>query len=211
MRPAHVQAQLAAWYELDLPLDVEAVLISDPGLRDALLPAGARRPPEQLLVRQDGDVLELALYLEPEVLDTLRRHDPRLHVGEANLARLAQMVEGVSHFVCVSWNGQHDRQVSALELELQGEIDTFLACAALAGAGAGSGGRILARLFDRVGFAADLDAEESARYRTAHRLAARYCLDLLRRYGDQLGQPAVRRELRRFYRLDRPGKFAAIG
>jgi hypothetical protein len=211
MRPAHVQAQLAAWYELDLPLDVEAVLISDPGLRDALLPAGARRPPEQLLVRQDGDVLELALFLEPEVLDTLRRHDPRLHLGEANLARLAQMVEGVSHFVCVSWNGQHDRQVSALELELQGEIDTFLACAALAGAGAGSGGRILARLFDRVGFAADLDAEESARYRTAHRLAARYCLDLLRRYGDQLGQPAVRRELCRFYRLDRPGKFAAIG
>ena len=209
MRPAHVQAQLAAWYELDLPLDVEAVLISDPGLRDALLPAGARRPPEQLLVRQDGDVLELALFLEPEVLDTLRRHDPRLHLGEANLARLAQMVEGVSHFVCVSWNGQHDRQVSALELELQGEIDTFLACAALAGAGAG--GRILARLFYRVGFAPDLDAEESARYRTAHRLAARYCLDLLRRYGDQLGQPAVRRELRRFYRLDRPGKFAAIG
>lgn len=209
MRPAHVQAQLAAWYELELPLDVETVLISDPQQRDALLPPGARRPPEQLLVRQDGDALELALFLAPEVLDTLRRHDPRQHLGEANLARLAQMVEGVSHFVCVSWNGQHDRQVSALELELQGEIDTFLACSALAGAGAG--GRILARLFDRVVFAADLDAEEAERYRTAHRLAARYCLDLLRRYGDQLGQPAVRRELCRFYRLDRPGKFAAIG
>jgi hypothetical protein len=209
MRPAHVQAQLAAWYELELPLDVEAVLTSDPGLRDALLPAGTRRPPEQLLVRQDGEALELALFLEAEVLDTLRRHDPRLHLGEANLARLAQMVEGVSHFVCVSWNGQHDRQVSALELELQGEIDTFLACAALADAG--DAGRILARLFDRVTFAADLDAEEADRYRTAHRLAARYCLDLLRRYGDRLGQPALRRELCRFYRLDRPGKFAAIG
>lgn len=208
MRPAHVQAQLAAWYELELPLDVESVLISDPQVRAALLPSGSRQPPEQLLVRQDGEDLELALFLEPEVLETLRRHDPREHLGEVNLARLAQMVEGVSHFVCVSWNGQHDRQVSALELELQGEIDTFLACAALAD---GDAGRILDRLFDRIGFAADLDAEERARYRTAHRLAGRYCLDLLRRYGDQLGQPALRRELCRFYRLDRPGKFAAIG
>lgn len=209
MRPADVQAQLAAWYELQLPLDVEAVLISDPRQRDALLPDGARRPPEQLLVRQHGDGLELALFLEADLLETLRVHDPRRQLDEDNLARLAQMVEGVSHFVCLSWNGQHDRQVTALELELQGEIDTFLACAALADQG--DAGRILVRLFDRIGFAADLDAEERDRYRTAHRLAARYCLDLLRRYGDQLRQPALRRELCRFYRLDRPGKFAAIG
>lgn len=209
MKPGHLQSTFAEWYELDLPLDVEAVVTSDAAQRDALLPIQARRPPEQLLVRQDAEGLAVALFLDADVLDTLRRHDPREGLNETNLVRLAQMAEGVSHFVCLCWNGQHDRPVSALELELQGEIDTFLTCARYADDG--EAGTVLTRLFDRIRFASDLDAEERSRYATAHRLAARYCLDLLRRYGDRLDQSRARRELRRFYRLDRNAKFAAIG
>ena len=209
MTPGHLQAAFTEWYELELPLDVETVLISDPIQRDALLPPQVRRPPEQLLVREDDGELELALFLESEILDTLQRHDPRDGLSDANLARLALMAEGVSHFVCVSWNGRHNRSVSVLELELQGDIDTFLTCVRYADQG--NAGAIMMQLFDHIRFASDLDAEERSRYATAHRLAARYCLDLLRRYGDRLEQSAARRELRRFYRLDRGAKFAAIG
>lgn len=209
MTPAHLQAVFTQWYELELTLDVESVLISDPSQREALLSPHARRPPEQLLVREDEDGLAVALFLDAEVLDTLRRHDPRNGLNETNLARLAQMAEGVSHFVCLSWNGRHDRPISALELELQGDIDTFLTCVRYAAPGAA--GAMLTQLFDHIRFASDLDAEERNRYATAHRLAARYCLDLIRRYGDCLEQPTARRELRRFYRLDRGAKFAAIG
>ncbi|MBX3726133.1 MAG: hypothetical protein KF823_09470 [Xanthomonadales bacterium] len=209
MTPADVQARLAHCYELALPLDVESVLTSDPAMARSLLPDGARQPREQLLVHQAEDAVELALYLHDDVLQTLRRHDPRERLGAENLAELALLAEGVSHFVCLSWNGHNDRRVSALELELQAEIDVFLLATDLAGPG--RGGMVVRALFDRVGFSPDLDAEERGRYRTAHRLAARYCLDLLRRHGDRLQQPEVRRRLRRFYRLDRAGKFAAIG
>lgn len=209
MTPADVQARLAHCYELDLPLAVDAVLTSDPALARSLLPPGSRQPREQLLVRQDGEAVELALYLHDDVLETLRRHDPRVRLGTGNLAELALLAEGVSHFVCLSWHGHHDRPVSALELELQAEIDVFLLATELAGPGRGEA--IVRALFERVRFSPDLDAEERSRYRTAHRLAARFCLDLLRRHGDRLQQPDVRRRLRRFYRLDRAGKFAAIG
>lgn len=209
MTPADVQARLASCYELALPLDVDAVLTSDPALPRALLPAGSRQPREQLLVREEDGAVELALYLHDDVLRTLRRHDPRERLGAANLPELALLAEGVSHFVCLSWNGHNDRRVSALELELQAEIDVFLLAAELAGPGRGE--MVVRALFDRARFSPDLDAEERSRYRTAHRLAARYCLDLLRRHGDRLQQPEVRRRLRRFYRLDRAGKFAAIG
>lgn len=209
MTPADVQARLVHCYELSLPLDVDAVLTCDPSLARSLLPPGSRQPREQLLVREDGDAIELALYLDDEVLATLRRHDPRERLGEANLPELALVAEGVSHFVCLSWHGQHDRPVSALELELQAGIDVFVLAAELAGPG--RAGALLGALFDRVRFSADLDAEERSRYGTAHRLAARFCLDLLRSHGDRLQQPAARRHLRRFYRLDRAGKFAAIG
>lgn len=209
MTPADLQAQLTAYYELSLPLDVSAVLTSDRRWRDALVPPGAPRPVEQLLLRQDAHRLDLALYLDHSVLATLTDDDPRERLHEGNLPALLAALEGVSHFVCLAWHAQHRRTISALELELQAEIDKFLYCVVLAGSA--QAGRVLVRLFDQARFDPMLDAETRSRYLAAHRLAARYCLDLLRRHRGRLGEDQARRELRRFYRLERSGKLAVIG
>lgn len=209
MTPSDLQTHLTGYYELSLPLDVTAVLTSDSDWRDRLLPGDARRPCEQLLLQEHEDGLDLALYLDSQVLSRLRRDDPRLHLHDGNLPALVAALEGVSHFVCLAWHAQHDRAISALELELQGEIDKFLGCAELAGPE--HAGQVLARLFDHVSLDPALDAEERERYATAHRLAARYCQDLLRRHEGRLGGARAQRELCRFYRLDRSGKIAVIG
>lgn len=209
MTPADLQTQLTLYYELSLPLDVDAVLTSDRRWRDALVPADAPRPVEQLLLRQDAHGLDLALYLDRAVLATLAGDDPRERLHEGNLPALLAALEGVSHFVCLAWHAQHRRPVSALELELQAEIDKFLYCVVLVGAA--DAGRVLLRLFGQVRFDPMLDAEARSRYVAAHQLAARYCLGLLRRHGGRLGDDRARRELRRFYRLGRSAKFAAIG
>lgn len=209
MTPSDLQDRLTGYYELSLPLDVAAVVTSDVGWRNRILPEGARRPCEQLLLQQHEDGLDLALYLDADILQRLRSDDPRQRLHDGNLPSLAAALEGVSHFVCLAWHAQHEREISALELELQAEIDKFLGCAGLVGEH--EGGRLLNRLFDQAAFDPDLDAEERSRYATAHRLAARYCLDLLRRHDGRLSGDRAQRELCRFYRLSRRDKFAMIG
>ena len=44
-----------------------------------------------------------------------------------NLADYWTALEGVSHFMYLAWNAGHDRAVSLLELELQAEIDKYVA------------------------------------------------------------------------------------
>jgi hypothetical protein len=57
--------------------------------------------------------------------------------------------------------------VTALELELQAEVDKFVSCLLLGAAEARRSARLRARLYHDVHYADDLDGPERARYLTA--------------------------------------------
>lgn len=210
--PSALERELLALYELTLPLSVNSVLTSERASVDAWLPSDSRRPAEQLVVRQDGANLDIALYLDAAVLECLARDDPHRRLHEGNLQEFLFALEGVSHFVCLAWNAQFDRAVSALELELQAEVDKFLLSYVLhERQSAADGNALLARLFDQVHFAPDLDADESRRYADANRYARRYCARLLERLPRLAQRAELLRELRRFYRLSPERKLRHIG
>ena len=97
----------------------------------ATLPAagGARRHRRRGAHRRRAAAAKLALslYLDPALLARLARADPleRLHAG--NVADCCTALEGVSHFLYLAWNAGHDKPVSLLELEMQAEVDKYVA------------------------------------------------------------------------------------
>src|SRR2546429_9346982 len=117
---SRLQHLLGGIYDVRIAHDVYDFLVTDRGR----LPHAARSgvADEELLVAQpaDGsDEVVMSLYLDPALLERLRREDPlrRLHTG--NLADCWTALEGVSHFLYLAWNAGHDRAVSLLELEMQ--------------------------------------------------------------------------------------------
>ncbi|MEZ4400968.1 MAG: hypothetical protein R3B06_13160 [Kofleriaceae bacterium] len=204
---ARLQGGLEALYRVTTGLPVEAFLL---GAAERAALGLARAPREQLVVVESVDGLDLGLFVDGEVLAQLAIHDPGARLDDRNLAAFLYALEGVSHFVYAAVCAQADRAVSALELELQAEVDKYVTCLLAGDHVAAVSASWRQRLFDDCVFDADLDADERDRYRVANDNARRYAASLERRYvaprriADMLG------ELRRFYRLPLGGKLAAI-
>ncbi len=175
-----VQAHLETIYDLETVLRAQEFLVT----REAASALGyTGRSSEELLVRQDGEELELALYLAPEVLARLAPYDsaPPEHLVDGALEPYLHVAEGVSHFLYLVRAAEHDRRVSMLELEAQAEVDKFALCV-LSGwrRGLDWARHLLQRLFHWVSFLPTLAAEERWRYEEANRLSRNYCARLLR-------------------------------
>ena len=194
-----LQRGLETVYRVETRLDVDAFMV-DEGARERALAGRGRRPREQLLVEQQGDEeLGLALFLDGAALANLERHDPAGGLGEHNFQDFCLAVEGVSHFIYVAVRAARDQPVSALELELQAEVDKFVTCTLVIDGGAAA--ELRARLYERVGLDADLDDDERERYRTANDQARKYARSLDRRFLANGRVVEMLVELRRFYRL----------
>lgn len=193
---ARLQLGIEALYRVETRLDVESFLIDEERRRESGV---TRAPREQLLVREDDDAMEIALFVDGAALANLETHDPAHRLDDRNFGDFCLAVEGVSHFVYLALAAAGERRVSALELELQAEVDKFVCCLMLSADLEGSS--LLRRLFDQVSFAEDLDAEEHDRYRTANAQARRYADALSRRFGARDRWPDLLNEIRRFYRL----------
>ena len=169
----------------------------------------ARHPREQLLLRQDGDEVELGLFFAPDALANLGRHDPTdgLHAG--NFDDFCLVVEGVSHYLYVVRCAGADRSVSALELELQAEVDKF-ACCTLLDPRPDRVRTLTRQLYEFVAYHDDLDADERDRYRVANDNAQRFARSLALRFVETGRVEGMLDELRAFYRLDLSGKRAHI-
>ncbi|GAB4358952.1 MAG: hypothetical protein Kow006_27740 [Gammaproteobacteria bacterium] len=206
-----IQQQLQRIYQLEVPHRVTDFLITDSELAKALR-GGESLVPEQLLVHQEGDELALALYLEAALLERLASDDPFHSLHNGNLSDYCTVLEGISHFLYLSWNARHDRPVTRLELELQAEVDKFIAAVQLISDqyGKQDNDALLTRLFRAVSFAPELEEEEKKRYWWANRYAARYCEHLNQRYLRHNQTTHLTRELRRFYRLNQPAKLQRI-
>lgn len=187
--------------------DVRAFVVDDTTRR--LLPGARPDVPEQLFVRQDPadpDEVELALYIAPRVVATLARDDPhrRLHAG--NLDDYWIALEGVSHFVLVASRAVDQRKVTALELEIQAEVDKFVAAWRLLrdqGASPEAAARqLMRRLFGPYALHEPMPRDEADRYHVATRVARRFCGELTATFGQDVAPTRVEHAVRRFVRLE---------
>lgn len=208
-----IQRQLHRIYEIDSEHSVSEFLVSDPEVVDQIEGGqpGTRDVQEKLLVRQDGEELDLALYVDGDVLDRLTEADPTRRLTDENLGDYCVLLEGISHFVYLTWNAQRSRQVTLLELELQAEVDKYVS--SVFWIGAQDGGRVPRRLgqrlFEDVDFDEQLDADGLARYETANRAAMKYCQNLEERFLTRSRLKEMVEDVRRFYRLPREEKLRA--
>ena len=203
----HLQRRLQDIYEINVVEDVNDFLITDRDTANALRPGPAlRNAREQLLLREDADSLNLALYLDAGVLDRLPRDGTGPTRGAADLNGFCLALEGVSHFLYLVWHATRARSVSLLEMELQAEIDKYVLIREVIDEGVrvSRAPDLIPRLFGAVAYHPELDAVELRRYRAANRCAERYCRRLESEYYGVRSRRDLLNELRRFYRL--PGR-----
>ncbi len=200
----HVQQQLEAIHDCATPLRARDFLLG----RDGLARAGLHpRAPEELLIVERADGLDVGLYLSPRLFEALRGVHPDGRSGVSlalgRLPAFAPLAEGVSHFLYLTAAVEARRPVSRLALEVQGEVDKF-AAASLHLWGRGLSRRIFDlcdRLFRRVSYQPHLAPDERLRYEMANRLAGGYARHLARRFVAEGRLDAFLRELRGSYRL----------
>lgn len=202
-----VQRGLERLYRIETELEVGDFLVG-PELRARS--GVARRPREQLLFAEHEDELSVGLFVDDQVLTNLERHDPTWALHDGNLGDFLHVVEGVSHFVYLTWRAQKDEQVSALELELQAEIDKYVTCLLSFDSERVPSRRLRHRLFVDFDFEPDLDAEERDRYRVANANASSYSRSLEERFFETGRIPSMLAELRRFYRMSLRAKLDHI-
>jgi len=208
-----LQELLGGIYDVSIAHDVYDFLVTD----RARLPATARSHPtdEQLVVAAAGEgELGVSLYLDPSLLERLQREDPLTSLHGGNVADYWTALEGVSHFVYLAWNCGHDKTVSLLELELQAEIDKYVASYWLLKRQFPQRfpAELARLLFERTRIDPTLAAGRETIYRRASGYAERFCRrieQLLRARGAE-PQRRVLAELRRFYRLTDARKLAHI-
>lgn len=211
MKLKPIQRHLQTIYEVDVPHDVDDFLITDSDLLETLGDE-TRKSDEKLLVVQNGEDVELALYLDPEVVERLRDDNPTRRLHHGNIADFCTALEGVSHFLYLTWNAGFQRSVSLLELEMQAEVDKYVTAAMLFGS-QGDGnvpGQLFSWLFDNPVFDEGLDEESLRRYRDANYYASRYCSRIESHYFRERRPGNLMNELRRFYRLTQRDKIKCI-
>jgi hypothetical protein len=198
-----LQSRLEQLYDLSVPYRVSDFLITDPALARALS-ADTFGTAEALLLRQSREDLDLSLFVDQAVLDRLDRHEPGTPWHAGVLQDWWVAMEGVSHFLAVVWRALRRRTTTALELELQAEIDKFVLTAWSLGEnhGTASLASLHDALFRRSRPHEHLDQPLQRRYRHASRLASSYCNRLPNRHSVWPPGRELLGELRRFYRYD---------
>ncbi len=205
-----LHALLAEIYALDVPYDIEDFLVTDAEVADALDTEG-RRGEEKLLIAEGEGEAEVSLYLARPLVDRLEAHDPTARLDGRNLADFWTAFEGVSHFVYYAWNAGKGKTVRLLEMELQAEVDKFIAARVLLERqGERPPPSLHSWLFDWPRYDDRLTAPELTRYRHANHYAGKYCLKLAPELTQGVEHGPLQRELREFYRLTQTAKIQHI-
>ncbi|MDP7038180.1 MAG: hypothetical protein QGI45_03410 [Myxococcota bacterium] len=205
-----IQAYLQGLNGVELDLSVEQFLV-DKHTR-GFIPGCQKDLPEQMFIREMNDETELALYIEPGILSHLHGDQPFecLHTG--NIKETCVVVEGISHFILVVWRAHVGRPVSALELEIQAEVDKFI-CSWFWLIDQGhsieeSALQIFDVFFTSFALHDAVPVQEHERYWIAHRTAKRFCRHLLKSHKKH-NRTWVNHQARRFFRLGLSEKLRA--
>jgi hypothetical protein len=208
---AELQSLLGDMYALEMAYDVGDFVVTDEHIAAKLDRQGRRTEEKLLIAETPGDEAQVALYLQQDVVERLAKNNPADRLNGANLSDFWTVFEGVSHFTYYAFNAALEKCVTLLEMELQAEIDKFIATTLLLQRQEGKAPRGLHHwLFELPRFDAALSAEELERYREANRYAGKYCLRLAPRLAAGLDRDDLRNELRFFYRLPQPAKIRHI-
>ncbi len=193
--PARIQAWLASFYGIE----------HGPSVDDFVEPVDEGEGREELVVRDGQDEIELALRLPRAAVEAGR---------EPSFDELCQTIEGVSHFLYLVERARCDLSVTQLELELQAEVDKYVAFALVKNDGEGPryepmrSWSIRVRLFERVTYLHPAGTEQGDRYRMANKLAARLAGRLEANFARHGRFEQMHATLRRFYRVGQAGKIA---
>jgi hypothetical protein len=207
-----IQDLIGGIYDVPIAHDVYDFLVTE----RCRLPQAAPHTSseEELIIVEERDAVGVSLYLDPELLERLQRADPLEHLDAGNVADYWTALEGVSHFVYLAWNAGHDKPVSILELEMQAEIDKYVASFALLRRQSPQRfpAELMRLLFERTRIDPNLARGRQRMYRAASRYAEKFCRQLERGLRDsraELGRDVLA-QLRRFYRLSDGRKMAHI-
>lgn len=192
-------------YNLDFAPSVERFLVSVPG---------SKRPGALLLSKQGEEDLEMGIHLSAKILRSIQQF-PKGRWGEWPMEKLqafSVVTEEVSHFHYVRYHATQGRQISQLELELQGDIDKFLIAYFTNPHPSSEAGfeQLFEQFFSKFKLRPGLTMEEEQRYVEANRLARRYILKLASQLQDPRGREDLLRRLRKFYRLSAAEKISNI-
>ncbi len=202
-----VQRGLESLYRLEPEAPVGQFLI-DEEAREA---AGvARSPREQLLISQDEEGLAIGVFFDSSVLQAVSGQGAHQLLQDGLFGDFLMVVEGVSHFVYLAFRAGKEQRLSALELELQAEVDKYVTCLLSGDQSFSRSSRLRQRLFCQIQYDDDLDSDEQDRYRVANNNARRYSHSLERRFVKprRIGEMLI--ELRRFYRMNLQSKLHFI-
>ena len=214
MLVSELQKLLSGLYRLEMHADINDFLVTDRLFLEDAVADATPVADEMLLIRESDDdtddQLDVALYIDENMLDRLVDADPRTNLHARNLNDFCMVLEGVSHFVYLVWNARQDKQITQLELELQAEIDKYLGTRLLleSQANAELADNVLSVLFESVTFRADLPQERLDRYKQANNIASRYCYYLQQRFPQSRISASMMDELRYFYRMPQTGKLS---
>ncbi|NND91669.1 MAG: hypothetical protein HKN42_12480 [Granulosicoccus sp.] len=225
-----LQYRLQHQYDLAIPYQVEHFVSHDATLArqlaegslttDSTPGSPARESAESIasetvFISQTDNSLEFTVYLDQDVVQSASGNAQTDVPGTSRnrsmptLDSLCTVVEGVSHAVCLLWHAHHDRQLRALDLELQAEVDKYLVLLDFC-LDEDSRSRLHRQLFANARFTAPVDSELYRRYKAASDSAATYCNWLFQEFPGPAGRTGLRQELARFYRLSGSAKFDRI-
>ncbi len=173
--------------------DIRPFLVDDEMLEKIRPPTAERAADEWVLVRQEDDNIDIAVWIDSAHLEQLAQYsNPAIAVSDA-LRSFCAAVEGISHFLFLIERARRNEPLTLLEMEVQAEIDKFMS-ARMASPGSSAG--LHRVLFEGSCLQPGLSAEEAERYREATRLARAWC-----RHLDRLPHIAAMLDAqRRFYR-----------
>jgi hypothetical protein len=171
-----------------------------------------------LYVRGEAQELSLGIYLSEAVTHHLSTFKAWRHRkwSRDQIGAFTVATEEISHFHYLLFHATNSRQVTQLELELQGEIDKFLltyfATRHLSEDFPTVFEALFEQIFYRFHLADHLSAEEKTRYTDANSLARRFIRKQVRWLtGKDPHHEKSLGNLRRFYRVGAGEKISLIG
>lgn len=208
---SNMQNNLEEIYEVSVPQDIIDFVITDKRFAELISNNPVDKDSqEQLLIATDDDCLDISLYLDNDLVNRLGNLYPSQHSDKQDLHDFWIALEGVSHFLYLTWNAGYDRPVSQLELELQAEVDKFVSVTTAISSNndVATLQTIWSMLFASPTFKSNLEQENLLRYQKANAYASQYCQNLMAMQNKSSG--SVQNELRRFYRLNQRDKISRI-
>ena len=207
-----VQRRFEDTYDIPQQLDIADYLITNRAQAQALAGRNLSSSDEHLLIDQSHDALALSLFIDAPTLQRVHSRNTDNSLQAATLADWCTILEGMSHLLYSAFNALRDRSFSALELELQAEVDKFtmLVIDRLRHDSSSQVARCHRQLFVNVRFAEQAETGILERYQTANHLAARYCKSLHKRFLENGNFQQWFNELREFYRRSQGQKLRRI-